>query len=83
MKRFILTALTGPNDKPLFDLVIYGVDLSEAMAHEDQTTERIEARLRERNLTIGDFSGFRMRTPPDVPRGSTTVEYLEQPRGRR
>lgn len=83
MKRFIVTALVGPEDKPLFDLVIYGSDLSEAMADEDATTARIETRLQKRNLTMTDFAGFKLRRPPKVPGGGTPVEYVDKVRARR
>lgn len=83
MKRFILTALAAPDDKPLFDLIIYGSDLSEAMADEDATNERIEVQLRKRNMTMGDFAGFRLSRPADVPHGSAEVVYVEKLRGRR
>lgn len=83
MKRFIATALVGPDDKPLFDLVIYGASLSEASQDEDSLTATLEVKLRKRNLTLEDFSGFRFRAADIVPRACAQHEYVDKLRVRR
>jgi len=62
MKRCIVTFL-GPGEKPLFDMILYGVTKDEFLRDVDPYTKHLDLKLRQRNLTLDDFEGILLSEP--------------------
>lgn len=77
MKRCIVTVL-GAGEKPLFDLVVYGVTKDEFILDAESSTRLLDQRLRRRNMALDDFEGVLVTDPAELPRSDTTHEYTDQ-----
>jgi len=59
-------------DKPLFDVVVYGKRASEV------DSEVVEKTLKARGLDIRNYAGFRVSEPPKLPSGSVEHVYVTE-----
>lgn len=71
MKRSCITIMSR-EDKPLFDVVVYGKRATEV------DSEVVEKTLKARGLDIRNFAGYRIGEPPKVPYGSVERVYTTE-----
>lgn len=71
MKRSCITIMSR-EDKPLFDVVVYGKLATEV------DSEVVEKTLKARGLDIRDYAGFRVGEGPRVPYGAVEHVYVTE-----